>query len=297
VSLPTFDANAVQSRLPMADCIDLMAETQAAISRGDISLPLRTLLRLDQPDTGLLIMPGSLSAPPVFGVKLISLFPDNPANGLPVIQGQVLLFDGSNGTPLALVEAASLTAIRTAAASGAATRALANPDARTLALLGYGVQAESHLAAMCAVRPIEAVRVWGPDPDKARAFANRHVDDAAIIAVESAEAAVRGADLICAVSAAAEPIIQGDWLEPGSHLNLVGAHSPTAREADGRALARATIFTEITEFAEADIVGEIGDVLNDTLSGRTSPNEITLYKSLGNTAQDLAAAWYILQND
>lgn len=310
-TIEVFDAQAVEARLPMSRCIDLMAEVQAAISRGEISLPLRTFLPLDEPANGLLVMPGMLNAPPVFGAKLLSLFPGNRDSELPVIQGQVLIFDGTNGRPLALIEAASLTAIRTAAASAAATRVLANEDADTLALLGYGVQAHSHLEAMRAVREIGEVRVWGPDPDRAAAFAARYADDLSIHPVPSAEAAIRGADLICAVTAATEPVIHADWIGPGCHLNLVGTHSPATREADGRTLERARVFTEITQFAmaesgdillaieegsltEADIAGEIGAVINGALPGRQSPDQITLYKSLGNTAQDLAAAYAVL---
>jgi ornithine cyclodeaminase len=310
-SLPVFDAAAVQERLPMAACIDLMAEVQGAISRGEISLPLRSFVPLPDPANGLLVMPGGLKTPPVFGAKLLSLFPGNSTSNLPVIQGQVLLFDGTDGRPLALVEAAALTAIRTAAASAAATRLLANDETATLALLGYGVQAHSHLEAMRCVRGIEEVRVWGRDPDRAAAFAARYADTLDIRPAASPEAAVRGATVICAVTGATEPVIHSDWIQPGCHLNLVGAHSPAAREADGLTLARARVFTEISEFAmaesgeillaieegfleEADIAGEIGAVINGDLEGRQSPDQITLYKSLGNTAQDLAAAHAVL---
>ena len=224
----------------------------------------------------------------MFGAKLLSIYPQNgnvrPA--LPVIQGYVLLFDGSNGSPLALVEAASLTAIRTAAASGAATRALARTSARSLALLGYGVQAVSHLEAMRAVREIDSVRVWGPNPDKAAAFASRYADDGLLIeASPTAEAAVTDADIVCAVTASTTPVIEGAWLAPGTHLNLVGAHSAETREADGDTVSRARVFTEITEFALAEagdlllaaeeglfaldkIAGEIGNVFAGILPGR-----------------------------
>ncbi|HEY5645636.1 MAG TPA: hypothetical protein VIS76_06840, partial [Pseudomonadales bacterium] len=192
MTLPVFDAEQVRRALPMDRCIELMARVQTTISRGEISLPLRSHLQVGERN-GLLLMPGSLSQPAVFGAKLLSLFPDNGQRGLPVIQGQVLLFDGGDGRPLALVEAASLTAIRTAAASGAATRALANPQASVLALLGYGVQAESHLEAMCCVRPVREVRVWGPDPAKAKAFADRKRPvQLPVTAVDSVEAAVSG---------------------------------------------------------------------------------------------------------
>lgn len=317
-AIPVFDAAAVRARLPMSVCIDLMADVQAALSRGEISLPLRSAMPL--PGTSgnsLLLMPGALEAPAVFGAKLLSIFPGNGELEvpLPVIQGQVLLFDGDNGKPMALVEAATLTAIRTAAASAAATRALAGPDASRLALVGYGVQAESHLEAMRAVRPITSVRVWGPDLERARAFADRHRQaNLTVEAVATAEAAIRDTDIVCAVSAATTPIIEGPWIAPGCHLNLVGAHSPKAREADGEALRRARVFTEITEFALAEagdvllaiqegfiteehIAGEIGAVIDGRLAGREAPEQITLYKSLGNTAQDLIAASHVARSD
>lgn len=295
----------------MARCIDLMDRVQRVISRGEVRLPLRTPVPLGS-GNGLLMMPGSLPEPAVFGAKLLSLYPGNGQRGLPVIQGYVLVFDAADGVPLGLVEAGSLTAIRTAAASGAATRALANPDASTLALLGYGVQAATHLAAMCAVREVREVRVWGPDRSKAERFAARHGSGSQpVTPVDSVRAAVEGADLICAVSATRTPILRGEWLAAGAHVNLVGAHTADTREADGATLARARIFTEITEFAlvEAgdillaieegviaveDIAGEIGAVLDDNLPGREHAGQITLYKSLGNTAQDLIAAQHVI---
>jgi ornithine cyclodeaminase len=300
----------------MARCIDLMRDVQIDLSGGDISLPLRQSMPLPYPPeatNGLLIMPGALRNPPTFGAKLLSLYPENGrlAEPLPTIQGYLLLFDGTDGRPLALIEASSLTAIRTAAASGAATRALANPDARTLALLGYGVQAASHLESMCAVRPIRKVRIWGPSADRAAAFASRHqLPDISLEPVATPRDAVRDADLVCAVSAAVRPIIQGEWLAPGTHINLVGTHSPDTREADGSTLKRSRIFTEIGPFAmqEAgdillaieegaisadDIAGEIGAVYSGRLPGRQQRDQITLYKSLGNTAQDLIAAHHV----
>jgi len=311
MSIPVFDADAVWAALPMTQCIELMADVQRAISRGEITLPLRSHVPL-QDGNGLLVMPGSLPSPAVFGAKLLSVFPDNGQRRKPVLQGYVLLFDAADGAPIALVEASSLTAIRTAAASGAATRALANPDASVLALLGYGVQARSHLAALRVVRPVSEVRVWGPDPERARAFAGEQAADGlTVTAADTVEHAVAGADLICAVSAAREPILRGEWLRRGCHVNLVGAHTAESREADGAVMARARVFTEITAFALAEagdillamaegaisrdhIAGEIGAVLEGSVAGRQSPDQITLYKSLGNTAQDLAAAHLVL---
>ena len=297
----------------MSACIGLMAQTQAAISRGEITPPLRSFVPVAGGKGGLGVMPGD--TPDAFGAKLISLIPGNPARGLPVIQGCILLFNRETGAPAALVEGASVTAIRTAAASGAATRALAREDASVLALLGYGVQAETHLQAMRCVRPVREVRVWGPSMEKAGRFASSHTTrEVTVSAVETAREAVTGAHLICAVSAATQPVIEGRWLSPGCHLNLVGSHSPATREADGETMGRARVFTEITDFAmkeagdillaikegflaENDLAGEIGAVIGGVIEGRRSEDEITLYKSLGNVAQDLAAANYTAEKE
>ena len=308
-NIPWFDADTVRRVLRMDACIDLMADTQAAISRDEIKPPLRSFVPVVGGKAGMGIMPGD--TPSAFGAKLVSIYSGNPARGLPMIQGCILLFDRETGAPAALVEGASVTGIRTAAASGAATRALAREDACVLALLGYGVQAETHLEAMRCVRPVREVRVWGPSIEKAGRFVAAHKDDGvAVTAVATAREAVSGADLVCAVSASTEPVIEGRWLAPGCHVNLVGSHSPTTREADGETLGRARVFTEISDFAmqeagdillaieegfltRADLAGEIGAVIDGLIDGRRDEDEITLYKSLGNVAQDLAAASYI----
>ncbi len=309
--IPFIDAPTVRHVLDMSACIDLMAKTQAAISRGEIELPLRSFLPVADGNGAFALMLGEISS--AFGAKLLSLFPGNPGRDLPAIQGCILLFDPETGTPAALVEGGSVTAIRTAAASGAATRALAREDASVLALLGYGVQAETHLEAMRCVRTIREVRVWGPSIEKARRFASRHAAEGlAIAAVDTAREAIRGAEIVCGVSSAAEPIVKGRWLAPGCHLNLVGAHTPKTREADGETLRRARVFTEVSRFAlqesgdillaieegrlsEGDLCGEIGAVIDGRIKGRRDEREITLYVSLGNTAQDLAAAQFVAE--
>ena len=293
----------------MDACIDLMADTQAAISRGEIALPPRSFVPVADGKGTMGLMPGEI--PSGFGAKLISLFPENPHAGLPAIQGCIVLFDRATGTPAALIDGASVTAIRTAAASGAATRALAREDASVLAILGYGVQAGTHLEAMRCVRPVREVRAWGPSMERARRFARRHnAGDSSVEAVKTAREAVAGANIVCAVSGATEPIIEGRRLAAGCHVNLVGAHTPTTREADGETMRRARVFTEITSAAlresgdiqlaigegmmtANDVCGEIGEVFDGRIAGRRSNDEITLYVSLGNTAQDLAAAQYV----
>ncbi len=309
MNITTLSAADVHRLLDMPGCIEAIAQTQIALSRGEIRIPLRTAVPLEA-DRQLLVMPGA--AGPALGAKLLTVFPDNTPPS-PAIQGAVVLFDAVTGAVNALIDAAAITAIRTAAASAVATRALANPDAATLALLGYGVQAESHLAAISAVRELKEVRVWGPDPSRAAAFAHRLADatPARLVAAATARDAVHDAQIVCTVTGAREPVLEGRWLAPGAHVNLVGAHTADTREADAETLRIARVFTEISSFAlaeagdlllaikegvltESDIAGEIGAVLDGTLEGRTGMEEITLYKSLGNVAQDLAAAGYVL---
>jgi ornithine cyclodeaminase len=228
--------------------------------------------------------------------------------------GIVLLFEAEHGQPVALLDAAEITAIRTAAASGAATRLLARPEADDLAILGAGEQARSHLEAMLAVRTLRRIRIWARDRDKARAFAaeegaRHHVD---IEIASDVPAAVRDADLICTVTRAREPILLGEWLEPGVHLNVVGSSVAAAAEIDTAAVVRSRFFADcrnstVSEGGEylralqagaitpTHILAEIGEVANGSKAGRTAADEITLYKSLGVAPQDLASAHHAFE--
>lgn len=309
VALDILTGEAVRSCVSMEACIDLMAATMVSVSRGEAVMPLRSVVPLGHSGNSFIVMPGVIGSPAAFGSKFLSHFPANI--GLPAIQGVIVLFDAATGRPTALVDAVSVTAIRTAAASGMATRLLAREDATSLAILGYGVQAEYHLQAMLAARRLDRVVVWGRSKEKAQTFAERHGARAGIeIAVApDARSAVERADIVCTVTGSPTPVLEGRWLKPGTHLNLVGAFTPTTREADTEAIRRARLFVEIREFAlreagellipiaegalTADhIAGEIADVVAGTISGRTQPDEITAYKSLGNVAQDLATAAY-----
>jgi len=294
--------------LPMDACIDVIAEAMRTTCRGDAVLPLRSIVRM--PDqTGLIgLMPGFLGSPTSLGLKVVSIFPGNHGTGYDSHQCVVMLFDTQHGFPLAIMDASSITAIRTAAASGVATRALAREDACDLAILGSGVQAATHLAAMRAVRPIRRVRVWS----RTRAHAQRFADASpiAVEVMETARAAVEGADLVCTVTAAREPVLEGAWLRPGAHVNAAGACFPAARELDTAAVVRSRLIIDRREstlnesgdflipraegaIGDDHIVGELGDVLLGRVVGRRSPDEVTLYKSLGIAIQDLAAAHYI----
>jgi ornithine cyclodeaminase len=312
MTLRFLSAADVRRLLPMVDCIALMREALTTLARGDAVLPLRSMTRL--PDrSGLLgLMPGYLGAPVAFGIKLVTVMPRNQERGLDSHQGLVLLFDPEDGRPLAAMDASSITAIRTAAVSGAATRALAREDARELAILGSGVQAHSHLDAMRAARPLARVRVWSRNPEHARAFAEAASRRTGIPvhATTSAREAVRDAEIICTTTASHDPILHSDWIAPGAHINAVGACFRDARELDTEALLRARLYVDRREsaFAEAGdflipqaegavdethIVGELGELFLGTVEGRRTNDEVTLFKSLGIAVEDLAAAHHV----
>ncbi|BCH29059.1 ornithine cyclodeaminase [Mesorhizobium sp. L-8-10] len=304
-------AEEVYAALPIGECIDVVAKAMVAVSRGQAVLPLRSLMPLGS-GNAMGIMPGGLSSPAVHGIKLVSLYPRNPERGLSSHQGVILLFDTETGRPIAAVDGASVTAQRTAAASAAATRALARKDARVLAILGAGEQAEHHLPAHLAVRAFEEVRVWTRTFAKAQAFAARHAHSVlSIRAVASAQEAVAGADVVVTVTASPTAILRGEWLQPGQHVNLVGASVASAREIDDAGVARGRFFVDTLAGAKAQageyidalnagvvteghILGEIGRVYDRSLAGRLRDDDVTIYKSLGVAAQDLAVAYEIL---
>ncbi|MEM7349496.1 MAG: ornithine cyclodeaminase family protein [Acidobacteriota bacterium] len=304
----------VRELLPMATCIDLMAEALVTLGRGEATNPLRWGMRLPAGQGILGMMPGQMGAPATLGLKVVAVFPGNHGTPYDSHQGVVLLFDPEHGFPTAIVDAAEITAIRTAAVSGLATRLLAREDATDLAILGSGVQARTHLEAMRTVREVARVRVYSRSRENRESFAatesKRH--DLEVEAVGSAEAAVRGADLICTTTSAREPILCGDWLAPGAHLNAVGSSVASARELDSQAVVRSRLSVDRREstlneggdflFPKQEglidndhIQGEIGEILLGQMVGRRTPEEITLFKSLGLAVEDLAAAHYVYQ--
>jgi ornithine cyclodeaminase len=306
--MKVISAEQVRSLLSMSECIEAMATAMTAVSRGDLVQPSRMVMPLFDNSAYFGLMPGSLADPLIYGAKVVSLHPKNAAAGKPVIQGFVALFDHEDGRPLALVDGAEITALRTAAASGLATRLLARPDASSLGLFGHGIQARAHIEAICAVREIEEIRVWGRSPERVSAFVQANVGQvqAKIIAAsDPAEAA--SCDILCTVTAAGEPILRSDWVAPGTHINLVGSHSPTTREADTSLIVRGRLYVDafaaawneagdilipIDEGAidRSHVLGEIGEVALGRVLGRSSRDDITIYKSLGAVAQDLVAA-------
>jgi ornithine cyclodeaminase/alanine dehydrogenase-like protein (mu-crystallin family) len=307
----------VEALLPMDECIEAMSEAMAALARGQVFQPVRMMVRPPGAHGLMALMPAYAApeaGPAFFGLKAICVFHDNPARGKDAHQGAVLLFSGETGEPLAMMNASALTAIRTAAVSGLATRLLAREDAGDCAIIGAGVQARTHLAAMRAVRRLRRVRVASRTLAHAQQFAQELGAGAPfpIEAVPSVEAAVRGADLIVTATTANEPILKREWIAPGAHINAVGAYTPSAREVDGETMAAARLFVDKRESALAEagdillpmlagafgpehILAEIGEVVIGSKPGRGSRGEITLFKSLGLAVEDAAAAEHVYQ--
>lgn len=290
----------------------LAAARQAfiAVSEGQARQPARQVVALHKGLLGL--MPGEAPAAGVFGIKLVSLFPDAPARGLSSHQGMVVLFDADSGAPVMLFDGAHLTAMRTAAASAVASLALVRPGATRLALIGTGEQAEIHLRFFRHAFPLAAVTVWGRDPAKAAQFAERHGQGLTITVAPTIRQAIADAEIICTLTKAVEPILFGAWLKPGQHIAAVGSSQPTKREIDPEVVMRARVYVDWREGAAREagdiaaakallppdsdpVIGEIGELLLGRAPGRLSPDDITLFKSLGMAAEDLYAAAAIRQ--
>jgi ornithine cyclodeaminase/alanine dehydrogenase-like protein (mu-crystallin family) len=305
------DREEVARRLTYDVCIPIVRNAMIAFSRGETRQLLRSILPLSE---GRLfgVMPGAMGVRAPFGAKLISVFPENFARGIQSHQGLVILFDPETGAPVCVVHAGEITAIRTAAASAVATDALARKDARRLAILGYGEQAATHARAIRKVRDLESISVWGRSPERARVLAERLQTELGVPAagVGTVEEAVAEADIICTVTSAAEPILKGAWVRPGTHLNLVGSSHAGPAEVDNDLVVRARFIADSREgvlaqgaeflrakaaglIGDEHIVAEIGQVLAGDIEGRRSAEEITVYKSLGHIVQDLASAWVL----
>jgi ornithine cyclodeaminase len=309
MSLLVIDRETVRALLPMGECIELMEAAMVALSTGRTQQLLRQIIPLEA-GAAFGVMPGA--APQAFGAKVLSVFPGNFAKGMQSHQGFVALFEPEEGRLVAMLHAGEITAIRTAAATAAATRTLARPDAHRLAILGYGEQAHTHAQAVALVRPLSEITLWGRSPDKAAALAAVLQAELGVPARAAAHVreAVEGADIVCAVSAAREPILQGAWIAEGAHVNLVGSSVAAAREVDDALVVRSRLFADHRPGAlaqggeivhamaagligEDHVLGEIGQVMSGALAGRTTVSEVTAYKSLGAIVQDLFSGWHV----
>lgn len=308
------DQATIARLLTMEACIAVMAEALATLARGDAVQPLRPIMPIPGAEGSVLaLMPSFLGAPRGVGVKVITVFPGNHGTALDSHQGAVLLFDADDGRLLGIFDATAITAIRTAAVSGLATRLLAREDASKLAIVGSGVQARTHLDAMLAVRSFTRLAIWSRSAERAAAFgreaAARGIET--VIAPSAADA-VRDADVVCTTTSAREPVLRGAWLRPGVHVNAVGASQRTARELDTEAVVRSRLYVDRRESALREpgdiivpleegaitpehIVAELGDVVIGRAAGRVGAEEITLFKSLGLAIEDLAAAQWLYE--
>ena len=303
----------VEQALDMQHCIGLMKEALTALANGDAKQIVRPVLPLYENNV-LGMMPAYLASRKIAGVKILAVFPENYQKGIPSHQGQMLVFETETGSIKALVDAESLTGIRTAAASAAVTEALARPDASRLAILGAGLQGRRHLEAIRLVRKLREVTVWDIRPEAAARYAEemRQKTGLPVRVCTGAGEATRDADIICTLTPSREPILSAADVKPGTHINAVGACTPDARELASDLMAAGRLFVDwkpatLVEagdyllavqdgsITEEHILGEVGQVLSGTLPGRVSDNDITIFEALGQAVEDLIVADFVAE--
>lgn len=303
------EAAEARERLTMPACIDLMRTSLRELEAGRYIQPLRSIAILPGGEK-FGFMPAYLGD--CFGAKVLSAFPQNAGTGYPSHIGYVMLFESQHGTFLGMADASVITEVRTGAVSGVATDLLARPDAHRLAIIGAGAQGRSHLAAMAAVRDIRTVMVFDQNPQAARQYCAEMSAKFGIPvqAAASAREAVEGADIVCTVTPSKDPYLESDWIAPGTHINAVGAFTPTTREVTSALIARARLYADQVEAMQKEcgeyliplqegligpdhIVGSLGDVLLGRAPGRTSPDEVTLFDALGLAVEDVACASFL----
>jgi thiomorpholine-carboxylate dehydrogenase len=286
----------VQEHLPMTDLIPAVEKALRDFSAGRVTQPVRSIISIDPPGGFLGLMPAH--TPDGLGLKAVTFYPSNVEREIPTHMATIFLVDAQTGTPLAIMDGRLITEMRTAAVSAAATKLLTSPDAKVLAILGSGVQARSHVQALRLVRRFEEIRIWSPTPEHAKRFA-QEIGATAV----SAEDAVRGADVIVTVTSSKTPVLKGDWLKPGCHVNAVGACRPDWRELDDEAMSN-VVFVDSREGAMkesgdvilsgAKIYGELGEALAGKVPVRAQ--ETTIFKSLGMAVEDIAAAMLVYRS-
>jgi ornithine cyclodeaminase len=305
-------AEEVTERLVMKKCIDLMRELFREISGGSISHKLRMAMPVDRGKL-LGVMPGYVPSGNNLGAKIITVYHENPGRGLPSHQGIVAVFDAGSGSVKGIVDGMSITAIRTAAVSAAATDVLARKDAKSLALLGSGLQAHTHMEAISLVRNIETVRVWSRSREKAAAFVEEESRrrGCGFIVCDTAGEAATESDIICTVTSSSVPVLEGRRVRPGAHINAVGACRPADRELDSACVAQALFFGDSSQsvinesgdylfplheglIGAEHFLGEIGDVMTGKISGRRNDTDITIFEALGLAVEDIACASWLL---
>ena len=297
----------------MHQAIEAMKGAFAQLSTGQADVPLRAVLDVPRHNGVTLFMPGYLAADDQMAVKVVSVFNDNPARGLPLIHALVVVVDATTGAPTAVMDGTYLTALRTGAASGAATDLLARQDAHTAAIFGAGVQGRTQLEAVCAVRPIQETWIYDLSPERAAAYAaemSQRLSLPVRVAATPTEA-VRQTDVICTATTSSSPVFQDRDVQPGTHINAVGAYTPQMQEIPPETVLRAKVVIDHHESSMAEagdlliplgqglmtkdhIYAELGEIAAGTKPGRTSPEEVTLFKSVGVAVQDVASASAVL---
>ena len=306
----------VESLLDPGDLVDALAPAMADLSAGSVSMPPRVAASVEERGGFLGVMPVYLPSSDMLSAKLVSIFPGNALAGLHTHSALVAVFDPATGVPLAVMDGTSITAVRTAAGSALATRLLARPDAAVVAVLGTGVQARAHLWAMARVRPVEEFRIAGRNRAHAVSLAAEAERELHVPcrAAQSWQAATAGADIVCAATHSPDPVVRWEWLTAGAHVNSVGLH-PDGREVDAETVVNSVVVVESRESTLAaypsganelrtpiedglitaeHIHAEIGELVAGRRPGRTSPDQVTLYKSVGVAVQDAVAAKLVL---
>lgn len=285
-----------------------------SLAMGEAAQPLRSLMWLPGKKGLLGMMPGYDTSVGIMGIKLISVFHGNRDKGYPSHQGVVILFDANNGQPLMIFDASEITALRTAAVSALATTLLSRQDAEVLSIVGSGEQAERHIESILLVRKIRQINTWSRNEKNATRLASKVSErhNISVVVSKNAKKAVKDADIICTVTSSPEPVVLGNWISRGAHINAVGSSTPVARELDTNAVLKSKLYTDCYEsilneagdflipkkegaVTNSHIRGDLGELLLGTKRGREDKDEITLFKSLGIASEDISSCWHIYQ--
>jgi alanine dehydrogenase len=314
VDIPFIDKERISSLLTMQECIQVMEKMFSSLAKGESAQPLRSLMWLPDKKGLLGMMPGYDKTAGVMGIKLISVFHGNRDQGYPSHQGVVVLFDAKNGKPLMIFDASEITALRTAAASALATKLLSREDSESLSIIGSGEQAQRHIESILLVRNIRQLNIWSRKDKNASSLANKISEryNLPIIVHKRVKDAVENADVICTVTSSTQPVLCGDWIKKGTHINAVGSSTPSTRELDSNAVFNSKLYTDCYEsilneagdflipknegvITDDHISGDLGEVLLGMKKGRENNDEITLFKSLGIASEDIFSCWHIYQ--
>jgi len=308
--------NDVMKVLTMNDTINILEKAFADLSNGNAVLPQRTPIATPNHNGLALFMPAYLKGIGALGAKVVTVYKDNiPKYNLPTIMGTIILLDEKTGAPVALMDGGYLTAMRTGGAAGLATKFLARKDANVHALFGTGGMARTHAWAVNCVRKIEKLILYSLDPKEKQIAFKKSLEDiicSEIIFADSAKEAIEQSDIVTLITSAKDPIIDGDWIKPGTHINGVGSHSPAMREIDSKTVLKSKIVCDSMDACKAEagdfiipanngewnwekIHSSLGDVITNKISGRENVNEITLFKSVGLAIQDLSTALHVYQ--